>query len=135
MLEQMDGARERLHVMNPYLTDPDAIDRIIAAARRGAQVRLVVSEPSNSDMATAASSIATATRWRGVEVWELTGTVHAKGAPSQPRSCCSPAAASSPQCSRSASSRPTSRAAGEAARPPGSRRLRSWAADKLTYYL
>ena len=42
--EQIDGARERLDVMNPYLTDHDMIERILAAARRGAKVRLVVSE-------------------------------------------------------------------------------------------
>ena len=33
--EQIDGARERLDVMNPYLTDRGMIDRIVAAARRG----------------------------------------------------------------------------------------------------
>ena len=33
--EQIDGARERLDVMNPYVTDRDMIERILAAARRG----------------------------------------------------------------------------------------------------
>ena len=79
-LEQIDGARERLDVMNPYLTDGDAIDRILAAARRGAKVRVVVSERSNNHMATAAlkhryGDLIEA----GVELWELPGTVvHAK---------------------------------------------------------
>ena len=50
--EQIDGARERLDVMNPYLTDPDMIERILAAARRGVQVRVVVSEKSNNGLAT-----------------------------------------------------------------------------------
>ena len=52
--EQIDGARERLDVMNPYLTDRDMIERIVAAARRGVTVRVVVSETSNNAQATAA---------------------------------------------------------------------------------
>ena len=78
--EQIDGARERLDVMNPYLTDRDMIERILAAARRGARTRVVVSETSNNAQATAALKH----RYQdfldaGVEVWELPGTVvHAK---------------------------------------------------------
>ncbi len=78
--EQIDGARERLDVMNPYLTDRDMIERIIAAARRGVRTRVVVSETSNNAQATAALKH----RYQdfldaGVEVWELPGTVvHAK---------------------------------------------------------
>jgi cardiolipin synthase A/B len=78
--QQIDGARERLDLMNPYVTDRDMIERILAAARRGAKVRLVVSETSNNDQATAALKH----HYRdlieaGVEVWELPGTVvHAK---------------------------------------------------------
>jgi cardiolipin synthase len=78
--EQIDGARERLDVMNPYLTDADMLQRILAAAQRGVNVRIVVSEKSNNDQATAALE-----HWypaligAGVEVWELPGTVvHAK---------------------------------------------------------
>jgi cardiolipin synthase A/B len=78
--EQIDGAHGRLDVMNPYLTDRDIVERILAAARRGVKVRVVVSQKSNSSQATAAL------RHRyveltaaGVEVWELPGTVvHAK---------------------------------------------------------
>ncbi len=78
--EQIDGARRRLDVMNPYLTDRDMLERILAAARRGVRVRLVVSETSNNAQASAAL------RYRyddllaaGVEIWELPGTVvHAK---------------------------------------------------------
>jgi cardiolipin synthase len=79
-LAQIAGARERLDVMNPYLTDPDAIEAIAAAARRGARVRVVISERSNNHMATAAlkhryGDLIEA----GVELWELPGTVvHAK---------------------------------------------------------
>ena len=78
--EQIDGARERLDVMNPYLTDSDMIGRILAAAKRGVAVRLVVSQTSNNSQATAAlkhyyADLADA----GVEIWELPGTVvHAK---------------------------------------------------------
>ena len=78
--EQIDGARRRLDIMNPYLTDGDMLRRILAAARRGVNVRIVVSEKSNNDQATAALR-----HWydgligAGVEVWELPGTVvHAK---------------------------------------------------------
>jgi cardiolipin synthase len=78
--EQIDGARERLDVMNPYFTDGDVVERVLAAARRGVKVRVVVSQRSNNTLATAAlrhryADLAAA----GVEVWELPGTVvHAK---------------------------------------------------------
>jgi cardiolipin synthase len=78
--EQIDGARERLDVMNPYLTDGGMIDRIVAAGRRGVRVRVVVSKTSNNAQATAAlkhryPDLLAA----GVELWELPDTVvHAK---------------------------------------------------------
>jgi cardiolipin synthase len=78
--EQIDGARERLDIMNPYFTDGDIVERTLAAAQRGAKVRVVVSHTSNNGMATAAlrhrySELAAA----GVELWEVPGTVvHAK---------------------------------------------------------
>jgi len=61
--------------MNPYVTDRDMIERILAAARRGANVRLVVSDKSNNDQATAALEH----HYRdlieaGGEVWELSRT-------------------------------------------------------------
>ena len=78
--EQIDRARERLDVMNPYLTDPGMIERILAAARQGARVRVVVAEKSNNPQATAALKHRYADLLAaGVEVWELPGTVvHAK---------------------------------------------------------
>ena len=78
--EQIDEARERLDVMNPYLTDPDTIEQLLAAARRGVKVRLVVSENSNSHAATAALKHRYADLdAAGVEVWEVPNTVvHAK---------------------------------------------------------
>jgi cardiolipin synthase A/B len=78
--EQIDGATERLDLMNPYLTDRDMIERILAAARRGVKVRIVVSETSNNPQASAAleqhyGDLIDA----GVEIWELPETVvHAK---------------------------------------------------------
>jgi cardiolipin synthase len=80
ILEQIDSAHERLDIANPYLTDHDAIRRILAAAGRGVTVRVLVSETSNNAQAGAAlrhryAELAGA----GVEVWELPGTVvHAK---------------------------------------------------------
>jgi cardiolipin synthase A/B len=78
--EQIAGARERLDVMNPYFTDRDMVERIIAAARRGVKVRVVVSERSNNSQATAALRHRYADLFAaGAEVWELPGTVvHAK---------------------------------------------------------
>jgi cardiolipin synthase len=78
--EQISAARERLDVMNPYLTDPDMVARIVAAARRGVQVRVVVSEQSNSALATAALRHRYAELLAaGVEVFELPhAVVHAK---------------------------------------------------------
>jgi cardiolipin synthase A/B len=78
--QQIDGARRRLDLMNPYLTDADLIQRTLAAARRGVKVRIVVSEESNNAQASAAfrhhfDDLLDA----GVQIWELPGTVvHAK---------------------------------------------------------
>jgi cardiolipin synthase len=77
---QIDGARERLDVMNPYVTDHGIIEQILAAARRGTKVRLVVSQTSNSSQAHAAlrhryAELIAA----GAALYEVPGTVvHAK---------------------------------------------------------
>ncbi len=78
--EQIDQARERLDVMNPYLTDHDTIEQLLAAAKRGVRVRLVVSENSNSHAAAAALKHRYADLdAAGIEVWEVPNTVvHAK---------------------------------------------------------
>ena len=52
--ELIDHAKTRLDIMNPYFTDADIIQRVIAAAKRGVKVRIVVSEKSNNTQATAA---------------------------------------------------------------------------------
>jgi cardiolipin synthase len=76
----IDGAKVRLDLMNPYVTDSDMIQRVIAAAKRGVKVRIVTSQTSNNPQATAAlkehySSLLAA----GVQIWEYPGAVvHAK---------------------------------------------------------
>src|SRR5262249_28733032 len=76
----IDHARTRLDLMNPYMTDADMIHRVIAAAKRGVEVRIVVSQKPNNSQATAAfkqhySSLLGA----GARIYELPGTVvHAK---------------------------------------------------------
>ena len=78
--EQIDAARERLDVMNPYVTDRAMIERILAAARRGVRTRLVVSEISNNAHATAALQHRYADLVdAGIQIWEVPDTVvHAK---------------------------------------------------------
>ena len=76
----IDEATARLDLMNPYLTDADMIQRLVAAADRGVHVRVVVAETSNNKYAEAGLSH----HYRnlidaGVEVWEYPGAVvHAK---------------------------------------------------------
>jgi cardiolipin synthase len=78
--EQIEGAHVRLDVMNPYVTDHGMIERILAAARRGARVRVVISQASNSSQATAALKHRYADLLAaGVQLYEVPGTVvHAK---------------------------------------------------------
>jgi cardiolipin synthase len=76
----IDHARTRLDIMNPYFTDADMVQRVIAAAKRGVKVRIVVSEKSNNPQATAALK----SHYRplldaGAQIWEYPGAVvHAK---------------------------------------------------------
>src|SRR5262249_3616361 len=78
--EQIDGAYERLDVMNPYLTDRDMLDRLVAAARRGVRARIVISAVSHNAEAPAAPKHRYAELAAGgIDVWEVPGTVvHAK---------------------------------------------------------
>jgi cardiolipin synthase A/B len=74
--ERIDNARERLDIMNPYLTDTVMLDRILAAARRGVRVRIVTSERSNNWLAAASlkhhyGDLIEA----GVEIWEYPDSV------------------------------------------------------------
>ncbi|MGI9614587.1 MAG: phospholipase D-like domain-containing protein, partial [Acidimicrobiales bacterium] len=78
--EMIDDSTDQLDIMNPYLTDEDIVDRIVAAADRGVAVRVILSETSNN----AAAQRATTSFYprlidAGVEVLEYPGAVvHAK---------------------------------------------------------
>ena len=154
--EQIDGARERLAVMNPYLTDRDIIERILAAARRGVKVRVVVSEKSNNPQATAALRHRYADLLAaGAEVWELPGTVvHAKVVVADDvvsfgtvnldawalyRNSEIMMIARSPEAAALLNERlfePDVARSKRGEPPSGTReRLQSWLCDKLTYYL
>ncbi|HEY2354456.1 MAG TPA: phosphatidylserine/phosphatidylglycerophosphate/cardiolipin synthase family protein [Gaiellaceae bacterium] len=78
--ELIDHARTRLDIMNPYFTDEDIIQRVIAAAKRGVKVRIVVSQKSNNGPATRALKYAYPSLLAaGVQIWEYPGAVvHAK---------------------------------------------------------
>lgn len=43
-----DGAEERIDVTNPYFTEDELVDRLVAAAGRGVKVRVLVAQQSNS---------------------------------------------------------------------------------------
>lgn len=73
------SATTRLDVMNPYFTDPGVIEDIIAAAKRGVAVRIVVSQGSNVSQAQQALQHSYPDLLdAGVEIWEHPGTMHAK---------------------------------------------------------
>ena len=76
----IDHARTRLDIMNPYFTDVDIVQRVIAAAKRGVKVRIVVSQTSNNPQATAAfKDHYAALIHAGAQIWEYPGAVvHAK---------------------------------------------------------
>ena len=70
----IDHATTRLDLMNPYFTDSDMIQRVIAAARRGVKVRIVVSQTSNNAQATAALKYHYGDLIHaGVQIWEYPG--------------------------------------------------------------
>jgi cardiolipin synthase len=76
----IDHARTRLDLMNPYFTDADMVQRVIAAAKRGVKVRIVVSQTSNNSQATAAFKYHYGSLIKaGAQIWEYPGAVvHAK---------------------------------------------------------
>lgn len=77
--EVIDGARRRLEILNPYLTDPGMLDRVVAAAERGVEVTVVV--PGNSNNPPAQDAL-THNYGRlfdaGVRVFEYETIIHAK---------------------------------------------------------
>jgi cardiolipin synthase len=75
----LDGARETLDVVNPYVTDRGMIRRIEHAARRGARVRLFVPANANNWACAAAQQYHHASLLdAGVEIWEHPAMLHAK---------------------------------------------------------
>jgi phosphatidylserine/phosphatidylglycerophosphate/cardiolipin synthase-like enzyme len=77
--ERLDAVRQRLDIMNPYLTDAGMRERIIAAARRGVRVRIVTSGRANNWLAAAALRYHYADLIdAGVQIWEFPAVAHAK---------------------------------------------------------
>jgi cardiolipin synthase len=142
--------------MNPYLTDRDMLERILAAARRGVRVRVVVSEASNNGLATAALKHRYGDlRDAGVEVWAMPDTVvHAKVVVADDTVSFGTVNLDAWALYRNSEIMVLARSAelagqfeervfkpdiarckpGEAPAAPGAR-AESWVADKLTYYL
>jgi phosphatidylserine/phosphatidylglycerophosphate/cardiolipin synthase-like enzyme len=75
----LDGARETLDVVNPYVTDRGMIRRIEQAARRGARVRLFVPANANNWACAAAQQFHHAKLLdAGVRILEYPAMLHAK---------------------------------------------------------
>jgi cardiolipin synthase len=77
--ELLDGARESLDVVNPYVTDGGMIRRIADAARRGVRVRLFVPATANNWACAAAQHHHHAALLQaGVRILEYPTMLHAK---------------------------------------------------------
>ncbi|HEX5579861.1 MAG TPA: phosphatidylserine/phosphatidylglycerophosphate/cardiolipin synthase family protein [Candidatus Limnocylindria bacterium] len=76
----IDGARERLDIMNPYVGDRGMVDRIVAAAQRGVAVRIVVPDAVHGNAVAYAAFQHHYDRLlaAGVAIWEYPALVHAK---------------------------------------------------------
>ena len=77
--ELIESATRRLEITNPYIGDPGLIHAIAAAARRGARVRLLVSDDAHGGIAYAAfQHHYDELLGAGVEIFEYPALVHAK---------------------------------------------------------
>jgi cardiolipin synthase len=75
----LDGARETLDVVNPYVTDRGMINRIAGAARRGVRVRLFVPANANNWACAAAQQFHHGKLLEaGVRILEYPTMLHAK---------------------------------------------------------
>jgi cardiolipin synthase len=77
--EVIEQSHERLDILNPYLTDPDMVDRILAAGKRGVAVTVVVPGDSNVPQARDAAEHNYGDLFdAGVKVYEHEKIIHAK---------------------------------------------------------
>jgi cardiolipin synthase len=78
--EMIDQARERIDITNPYFTEDEIVDRIVAAATRGVKVRVLVAQESNSAIHSAALRHDYGRMLdAGIEIWEYPdAVVHGK---------------------------------------------------------
>jgi len=78
--ELIDGASQRLDIMNYYIGDDALIRGILAAALRGVRVRLVVADEAHGNVVTygAFRHHYDELLGAGVEIWEYPAVVHAK---------------------------------------------------------
>ena len=76
----IDDAQRRIDITNPCFTDDGLVDRIVAAARRGVTVRVLVAQESNSPIHSAALRHDYGRMLEtGIEVWEYPeAVVHGK---------------------------------------------------------
>lgn len=77
--ELLDNAADRIDILNPYLADPGIIDRLVAAAARGVEVRVVVPGTSNNLPADSAMEYRYPDLLEaGVKIREYPEIIHAK---------------------------------------------------------
>jgi cardiolipin synthase A/B len=77
--ELIDGAENRLDILNPYLTDQDMVRRVIGAGERGVDIRVVVPGDGNVPPASAALRHRYGDLFgAGVAVYEHEVVLHAK---------------------------------------------------------
>ena len=79
-IEQLRTAKRRLEIMNYYIGDAVVINEILAAARRGVRVRLVIADQAHANGVTYGAFMHhyDALIGAGVEIWEYPAVVHAK---------------------------------------------------------
>lgn len=79
-IEQLRTAERRLDIMNYYIGDSAVINEILAAARRGVRVRLVIADAAHANGVTYGAFLHhyDALLGAGVEIWEYPAVVHGK---------------------------------------------------------
>ena len=79
-IDMIRGATRRLDIMNYYIGDATVIREILAAARRGVHVRLVIADKAHANAVTYRAFVHMYDEMlaAGVEIWEYPAVVHAK---------------------------------------------------------